>query len=151
MSGKTKFLRKVAFGLVAGCSCFALCQKGVGADSTGAWRGTRCGVKVATSLVISSQEDWEKLWKKIPSESPPPAIDFEKNSVVAVFSGEKPTAGYSVEIKKVKETAQGLQIIFQEKKPAKDRMVAQVLTQPYAAQIIPRPFKGKKVLFIRKS
>ena len=56
--------------------------------------------------MVANQQDWEHLWREHTSDvstpEPVPRVDFDAEFVVAVFSGEKPTSGYAVEIKRVK-------------------------------------------------
>lgn len=122
------------------------CYSPAATQSVTAWSGMFCELKIATAYLILNQGDWEKTWLKV-QNSTPPQIDFEKNSIAAVFLGQRPTAGYSVKIKEIKEKPKEVHIIFGEKKPAKDRMVAQVLTQPYLIKIVPKLNPRKKVVF----
>lgn len=59
-------------------------------------------------------------------------VDFTKEAVVAVFAGTKPTAGYSVVIRK-----NGEKIAAEVAEPAKDLMLAQVITAPYKIAVVP--------------
>ncbi len=61
-----------------------------------------------------------------------PKVNFEKEQVIAVFLGERPTAGYKVAVEKVVRLADGtLEVLVRERKPAKDAIVAQVVTTPF--------------------
>jgi PrcB C-terminal len=66
-------------------------------------KGEYSGVRAARNVVVANQQDWEHLWREHTSDvstpKPVPRVDFEAEFVVAVFSGEKPTSGYGVEIK----------------------------------------------------
>jgi len=59
-------------------------------------------------------------------------IDFAKYAVVAAFAGTKPTAGYSVAIKK---SGTGIRVELVE--PPKGALLADVLTMPYKIAIVP--------------
>jgi hypothetical protein len=65
-------------------------------------------------------------------EPPPPPINFEKEMVVAVFAGQKPTGGYSVKVEKVVYAAgrKTVWVVYSEKAPGPDAMTTQVLTYP---------------------
>jgi hypothetical protein len=71
----------------------------------------------------------KNLVKDLPDAS---TIDFTKQAVVAAFAGTKPTAGYSVAIRKA-----GEKIVADILEPGKDMMVAQVLTAPYKIVVVP--------------
>lgn len=98
-------------------------------------RGAYSGMNVATNRVIKTEGEWEKLWKRhgairVPPE-PAPAVDFEKEMVVAVFMGQKSTGGYAIEIKRIETTALRLRIIVERKEPGPDAIVTQALTAPF--------------------
>ena len=65
-------------------------------------RGTDSGYQSATKTVVDNSEQWSELWQQhtYNTEPPPtvPQVDFTSYSVVAVFTGEQPTGGHSVEI-----------------------------------------------------
>jgi len=98
-------------------------------------KGYRSGVRAPLQIVARSQNEWTALWRQhasVDSSSrPPPAIDFEKEVVVALFLGEKPTGGYDVQISRAEQTNDGLIIYYREKDPSPGGMVIQALTQPF--------------------
>ena len=94
-------------------------------------QGAMSSVDEPQQVVVRSQAEWESLWKRHGSSQPPPAVDFGKKMVVAVFLGSRPTAGYRVDIVEVVRGVGGLVVRYTEKKPPADRMVAQVLTAPF--------------------
>lgn len=51
------------------------------------------------SKCFSNSTKWDGFWKQF--QIVPPAVDFERNSVIAVFAGQKPSSGYSVEVSRV--------------------------------------------------
>jgi PrcB C-terminal len=98
-------------------------------------KGSRSGVRDSLQLVVRNQAEWDALWKRhvsIETNPPPaPAIDFNKQIVVAVFLGEKPTGGYDVEIIRAEQTDGALVIHYREKNPPPGGIVIQALTQPF--------------------
>ncbi|OGG92914.1 hypothetical protein A2609_03550 [Candidatus Kaiserbacteria bacterium RIFOXYD1_FULL_47_14] len=50
-------------------------------------QGTQSIVSARTNYLITSTSELEKLWKMIDAKESPPAIDFTKNSVAAIFAG----------------------------------------------------------------
>ena len=98
-------------------------------------QGAYSGITEATNRVIRAEGDWEKLWKRhgalrVPPE-PAPAVDFEKEMVVAVLMGQKPTGGHAVEIKRIEATASRLRITVERNEPGPDAIVTQALTAPF--------------------
>jgi hypothetical protein len=98
-------------------------------------KGSRSGVREPLQIVIRSQAEWDALWKRhVSIETNPPsprAIDFNKEIVIGVFLGEKPTGGYDVEIIRAEQTDGALVIRYREKNPPPGGIVIQALTQPF--------------------
>ena len=98
-------------------------------------KSTRSGVREPLQMVVRSPEQWKALWKRHvasdPNSPPAPAVDFNNNVVAAVFSGEKPTGGYTVEITAAEKSDGALLIHYREMSPRPGGIVTQVLTQPF--------------------
>jgi hypothetical protein len=65
---------------------------------------------------------------------PLPAVDFDKEMVVAVFSGEKRSGGYGIEVARIIEEVSAkrqLRVIVHETNPPPRAITIQALTQPY--------------------
>ena len=60
-----------------------------------------------------------------------PEVDFSEEMVIAIFSGEKPTGGYSIEITKVELDEDEVTIFFEEVSPEPGQPVTEALTQPF--------------------
>ena len=60
-----------------------------------------------------------------------PEIDFSKETVIAVFMGEKTTGGYGVIVEDVKEEKGKLVVAIKETKPSPGDMIITVITQPF--------------------
>ncbi len=100
-------------------------------------QGFRSGVRERKFLVIKNEAEWKKLWQthaqpQVPAKELPP-VDFDKEMVVAVFLGEKPTGGYKAEITAIEEDREKgqLRIVTRESKPPTGSIAIQALTQPY--------------------
>lgn len=59
-------------------------------------------------------------------------IDFTKEAVVAAFSGNKPSSGFTVQIRRSAE-----KIVVTSGEPAKDSLVATVITTPFKIAVVP--------------
>lgn len=122
--------------LFVGCSVAAT-SNATGYSFSTLDRGSQSGVRERKLVVIKNENDWKALWTShtslsVPLKAMPPA-DFQTEMIVAVFSGEKPTGGYSIEITGIREdsTKHALEVVVHESNPSRDAMVTQVLTQPY--------------------
>jgi hypothetical protein len=98
-------------------------------------KSARSGVREPLQIVVRSPEQWKALWNKHvaadPNSPPVPAVDFTNNIVAAVFSGEKPTGGYTVEITAAEKSDGALLIHYREMSPRPGGIVTQALTQPF--------------------
>ena len=74
-----------------------------------------------------------------------PSIDFSKETVIAVFMGEKTSGGYAVSVESVKEEGEQVIIQIKEIKPGPKDMVTMVITQPFCFVKINRV--GKEFVF----
>jgi hypothetical protein len=94
-------------------------------------RGSQSNVDSASKVVVRSAAEWTKLWKAHDFDKPEPRVDFEKEMVVGVFMGSRPTAGYTVEILSLADRDGTLVVSYREASPRPGTMAAQVLTFPY--------------------
>ena len=98
-------------------------------------KGEYSGIITREQFVIESQDEWEEFWSRHGSAEFPtpmlPQVDFSEERVVVVFSGEKPTGGYSIEITKVELDKDEVTIFFEEVSPEPGQPVTEALTQPF--------------------
>ena len=96
--------------------------------------------------VIRSDEEWRKFLVEILGYSgSPPRIDFTRNTVVAIFAGEKPTGGYSVRVDRITDDTRpgesaGGTVHYSVTAPPQDAFVTQAFTYPYAVVRIEKRF-----------
>ncbi len=71
-----------------------------------------------------------------------PAVDFDTRMVAAVFAGERPTPGFSVEVTGTRregpEPGAGLVVLVDERHPDASRVAAQVIVSPFHIVTLPR-------------
>ena len=92
--------------------------------------------------VARTQAEWAALWKQHAGDKPLPKVDFDKSTVVAVFLGSRMSAGFSVAIVGTHADGDALVVEFEEKRPGRDSITAQVITTPAAIAAIPK-FAGE--------
>ncbi len=90
--------------------------------------------------VITDPSRFNKLYKEIhairlPSPSPP-KISFESSIVLFVSMGEKPTAGYRIEINQVSVSDEIMSVIIAMHVPSPDEMHTTMMTQPYLLAVV---------------
>ena len=96
-------------------------------------QGATSQIETSRTAVVRTAAEWAALWKDHAGETKPkpPAIDFSKSMVLAVFSGTKPTAAHTVEITQLDVKDGTMVVTYREQPPPADAMVAQVLTMPF--------------------
>jgi hypothetical protein len=103
-------------------------------------QGSMSGIVDPREVVVETEQEWQALWRQhAPTGASMPHVDFATHLVAGIFAGQHPTSGYRVQIVSVeRENAQITVIYYQIEGPAKDAIVAQVLTQPFLIIRLPR-------------
>lgn len=111
--------------------------------------GTNSCIREPNNTVVKTKEEWASLYKKhiackdidsdvkcsdasgekcIPSA---PDVDFDKQMVVGVFLGNRPSSGYNVKITQILDQKDYIEVKATETTPDKDKMTLTVMTYPY--------------------
>ncbi|HEU4753910.1 MAG TPA: protease complex subunit PrcB family protein [Armatimonadota bacterium] len=98
--------------------------------------GPDCSFTKPERKVVRSAAEWKALWLRLPAvldgrPAPPPKVDFAKETVLAVFMGRKPTAGYAVRIAEARVESGKVVVTVRERTPPPGGVAAEVLTAPY--------------------
>lgn len=99
----------------------------------------------AQQRVITSEQEWNALLKKMNSVNPISEnfkikeIDFSKEAVLVLFESVKTTGGHSVGVSGIRETDEN--IVVKVQKTAPEGMATTVMTQPYYLAKIKKPSK----------
>jgi hypothetical protein len=80
---------------------------------------------------------YRSLWRAVVGEGEPPAVDFDKEGVLFISTGERPTGGYAVEVKAIRRDGDAIVVDAPVTSPAPDAMVTQALTSPFVVIVIP--------------
>jgi hypothetical protein len=112
---------------------------------------------------VRDQDAWETLWSMHADSptcgftSPPLAVDFDQEMVVAVFLGMRPNTAFSVHIDRVTPTADGGYVVnyVEEQIVAKNVVFDDIMTTPFVLAVLPRTdgevtFAGTKVIVKRR-
>jgi hypothetical protein len=113
-------------------------------------RGTSSQILEARQVVVQDIDAWRSLWKQhsavpLPADVP----DFARETIAAVFLGQRPTAGYAVDITSVRQEGGVFVVEYVERKPPSNASTAQVLTSPFHIVRIPKP--GAPIVFRERS
>ena len=88
--------------------------------------------------VIKTPAEFEALWRTHAPGRPAPSVDFNKNMVLAVFLGSRPSGGFAVQITSAERVGDALVVTWSERRPGPDSMAAQVMTAPAQMVAVPR-------------
>lgn len=94
--------------------------------------------------IIADEETFIDLWVDT-LEQEMMEVDFNESMVLAVFTGEKPSGGYQVEITQIFETDDTIEVMVLETAPGADDMVTMALTYP--GHVIAMKTSDKEVIF----
>jgi len=100
-------------------------------------QGSNSQIMEPREVVIRSTAEWQTLWREH-SFSAPPIVDFSDSTVVGVFLGTRPTAGYRVDVVTIKVEGDSTVVEYSERGPAPGVLLAQVLTSPFHLVRYPR-------------
>jgi hypothetical protein len=93
------------------------------------------GREKESTMVITSNEELKSLYKEL-GWSDVPKVDFGKNSVVALFMGQKNKGGYSIGVKSISINNDTATIKVMETEP--NGMSTMAITNPYCIVLIPK-------------
>lgn len=97
------------------------------------YHGSDPGFNEPIVLLINSYEELESLNS---SHLINQTVDFDRESLLLLALGEKPTGGYWARIKAVQHQYHFLYVQGTANRPHKDQTVPQTLTYPYAAVVV---------------
>ena len=93
------------------------------------------GVQAARYEIITNRQQLVSFWTRVHAaqlEPPPvPDADFARETLIAIFQGQKPTGGYAVEPRRVAIEQGELYVDVEFVEPAAGDIVTQALTSPW--------------------
>jgi hypothetical protein len=108
--------------------------------------GQDSAIKEPLKIVVKTQADWEALWKRHSGGELKslPAADFRREMIVAVFIGERKTAGTKVELEVLPDPMDKTKLVvfYRETPPSDDGFAADVVSRPYAILKVARGYKS---------
>jgi hypothetical protein len=105
-------------------------------------RDTMSQIEEPKQVVAQTPAEWAALWRQHAGVSPMPKVDLGTRTIVAIFLGSRPSAGYAVDVVRTKEAAGALTVEWSERKPEPGDVAAQVLTSPAVIASVPK-FAGE--------
>lgn len=102
------------------------------------WKGQHGGPIDPGTEVATDAGGWTRLWLQLGQDAP--ALDFKKYFAVAVFAGERPTGGYTVEFLDPVPKGMDVTVRYRIKDPT--GFSTQAIAQPWKVRAFER-VKGK--------
>lgn len=84
------------------------------------------------ALLAADETAYRNAWDSAIGAGNPPAIDFTTETAVFLFGGQRPTGGYSVEVRGVTIEGDALVVDAGVQGPPPGSITTQALTSPYA-------------------
>ena len=100
----------------------------------GRWASS--GIKGTRRLVIREAATFTAFWREL-GAGVRPTVDFSRDLVIAVASGERMTGGHDISVPRVTRSGGDLRIEVVETKPGPDCMTSSALTQPVDVVLVP--------------
>lgn len=98
-------------------------------------RGDASRVADPRRVIARTDDEWRALWAiHAGPGAEAPAVDLARVVIAAAFAGEKPAAGYSIDITAADHAApadQGVRLVVNERGPGRDAVTAAILTSPF--------------------
>ena len=112
-------------------------------------KSSNSGFEELTTKVISSQIEFEQIWKQTwsrISDAPQiPAIDFSQKQIVLIALGAKNNGGFGLEIENITQTKNEISVNYLETKPGTNCLSTQAIVFPF--ELIEIEKTAKKVVF----
>lgn len=110
------------------------------------------GMTDSKFIVIKEETTLNEIYKLINKSKSPgikiPIINFEKETVLVLFLGEKSSGGHSISVEQILDENEKVTVKYKVTLPKLGEMVTTVMTQPYC--IIKIPITSKEVIFDKK-
>jgi len=102
-------------------------------------KGDGSGVSAPRRVIIRDEDAWRALWTEhAGAAAAAPPVDFATQMVAAVFTGDRPTPGYAVEIVDARQQGNTLGLVVSESSPRRGMMAAQLIVTPFHIVALPR-------------
>lgn len=103
------------------------------------------GMTDSKFIVIKEETTLNEIYKLINKSKSPgikiPIINFEKETVLVLFLGEKSSGGHSISVEQILDENEKVTVKYKVTLPKLGEMVTTVMTQPYCIIKIPKTLK----------
>jgi hypothetical protein len=123
---------------LAAAAALMLLQTGPGEQRRVVERGDQSNIDAPRQVAARTAAEWTALWRQHAPDRPQPAVDLQKEMVVGLFLGSRPTAGFGIDLVETRDEQGTLVVVYRETTPPRDALTAQMLTFPYILVALPR-------------
>jgi uncharacterized protein (TIGR03067 family) len=105
------------------------------------WSGSHSGETKPEQIVVRTEKEWALVWKKSQDSRElltPPKVDFDKEMVLAVFLGSKPSGGHAIAITEVACDKLEMSVQVRTTLPTGNGAVELKETRPYCLVVVQR-------------
>jgi hypothetical protein len=131
----------ITFSL-AGCAEDNTTDAGVRIPFSVVETGQFSGLRSERLEVIRIASEFAELWQTHASGFSPapiqPEVDFDREMVIAVFLGERPTGGFAITVTEATERADSLLVTVRITLPGTNCAVPQAFSQPHQLVTVPQ-------------
>ncbi len=99
-------------------------------------RWVSSSIRGSRRLVIRDPATWSQFWSEL-GAGVRPDVDFSRDLVIAVASGERSTGGHDIQVRSVARVGGGLRIEVLETSPGAGCITTAALTQPVDVVVVP--------------
>ena len=112
-------------------------------------KGDFSGIVGKRLQVVRDSAEFSSLWAEHAAAFSPmpaqPAVEFSTRMVVAAFSGQRPSGGYSVTVTRVAEFEDFVDVLIEHESPGNGCATTAAITHPY--HMVTLPTIDKQVVF----
>ena len=144
-----KFILFIVLVVIAAAIAMRFAPQAVNVKETplllDSWSGPESQVNRAENHVLRSHDEWLRAWQKTGQSSAMQPL-FKNQMGVALFAGERLTAGYLIRIIDITEDKYAVKILYQDLDPRQTRLTASpYATHPWTLAVLPA--NAKPVIF----
>lgn len=109
--------------------------------------GTQSRIETEGMIELSTEGDFQAYWARSTGQSPataPRGVDWNRQKLIAIHLGKRPTGGYSVMVQRVERQVSVAVISAVERKPVPGQYVSEGVTSPFVLLKVDRitvPFR----------
>ena len=114
-------------------------------------QGSQSGISDRKFVTVSTDADWSDLWRKHTANILPAPVrakvDFAKEMVIAAFSGQRNSGGYTIKIERIESTPRETIVRIKESSPPPGSINTMAITQPFKIVRVSKNGIAQKVRF----